>query len=139
MTASMIPEPYSPVVEAEKYLTAAAESDAVAQHLDGVAMVLIREGWTQGSFRDGGFCLFGALQRAAELGYGDPLIVPGVPVEDTTHFRAGHLLNERIAARGGTDWILAWNDVPGRTFDEVLDLVREAADIARAAAWGESQ
>mgnify|MGYP001588065778 CR=1 FL=1 len=103
------------MVEAEKYLTAASESDAVARHLDGVVLVLAREGWAQGSFRRGGFCLFGALQRAAELGYGDPLIVPGVLVEDTTHFRAGHLLHERITARGGSDWFPVWNDVPGRT------------------------
>ncbi len=146
---------YSPVAEAEQYLAAAYQSArsetitqlldrpdwrwlaakagaAAARHLEGVARVLADEGWTQGSFRRGGLCLFGALQRAAELGFGDALEAPGKAMEDSSHFLAGAYLNLMVEARTGEYlWFPAWNDEPGRTFDEVLELVQDAAAFAR--------
>ncbi|MFB7500053.1 hypothetical protein ACFC09_36140 [Streptomyces sp. NPDC056161] len=145
---------YSPVAEAEQTVRLAeaarlvgelpyrwleiglrrAPAAAAARHLDGAADVLAREGWTQNQMRarDGGVCLAKALMRAAELGHGDHPDRPGMDFRATTYYVAGRYLDVMVLARTGSPkWYLGWNDAPGRTAVEVLELVRDAAEFAR--------
>lgn len=161
MSNSTLPSVYSPVAEAERYLAEDAQASrlgvarrvleqpvwqglrarlrdapgpAVAAHLDAAARVLACEGWTQGQMRAAGgeVCLFKALDRAAELGFGDRAVKPGRDFRTTTHYVAGSYLNLMVLARTGRpDWYLGWNDTPGRQVGEVLELVGDAAALAR--------
>lgn len=138
--------PYSPVEEAERAarLGAAAElvaaplqpyrgilhrapADAVARHLDGALQVIEQTGWTQGLMRgeDGGVCLLKALELAAGDGHVGSY-------ESSTAYVAGTYLDVMVhAVTGRPGWFLGWNDEPGRTRDEALALVRDAAAFAR--------
>ena len=85
----------------------------VADVLDAAADIIIESGWTQGAFEDNGcFCLDGAIMRAKG-------------VYDT--------LLELDYVRRATGWpsAIMWNDAPGRTEDEVVAKLREAAALAR--------
>ncbi|WP_394436227.1 DUF6197 family protein [Streptomyces sp. SGAir0957] len=140
-TATPTPAPYSPVAEAERlsrlsaafHLIALPESVLLrrelddlgtalpaAESLDAMAVLLARDGWVQyqlGS-AEGGWCLAGAACQ-----------VTNGPV-----FRAVYyLLHLMIRVRCGEGVAMpAWNDTPGRTLAEVLDLVGESAVFARS-------
>lgn len=154
-TATPTPTLYSPAAEAERIarLGSAVQllgdpfrrslreallrvpGAVVARHLDGAAEVLLREGWTQNQMRadDGGVCLFKALTRAAELAYGERAGESGRDFQATTHYVAGSYLDLMVLVRTGRPgWYLGWNDVPGRTVAEVLELVEDAAAFARS-------
>lgn len=104
-----------------------APGQHTAHHLDGALHVLTHEGWTQNRFVNGGYCLLAALTRAADLGYGTHTHTP-----DSTYLTASACLDLMIHARTGTRiGCLTWNDTPGRTLDEVLELVTDAAAFAR--------
>ncbi len=87
------------------------------RQLEGVSLLLAREGWAQGEMRtSSGWCLVGALNEVAgEASLGT----------------AWWLLHLMVAARSGLDAIPVWNDVPGRTSAEVLELVADAVEFAR--------
>lgn len=111
-----------------------ASAEAVARHLDGALHILRADGWAQNVMRDrdGGVCLFKALSVAAERGYGEASGEPGRPFEATTHYVAGAFLDLMAWVRtGGPTWYLGWNDEPGRTAGEALELVEDAAVFAR--------
>lgn len=146
---------FSPVAEAERIarLDAAARlledplwgwqrpvldrvpGSVVARHLDGALRVLIERGWTQGQFWDasGAVCLMRAVSVAAKLGYGDTADAPGKPFGSTTYHLAnvylGLMVHVRIGRPGAA---MPWNDRPGRTAGEVLELVADAAEFARS-------
>ena len=59
------------------------------------------------------WCLHGAMHHC--YGYG------------TSKFSAAHARVEQLLdARRYRGGLIAWNDTPGRTYDEVMDLVRRA-------------
>lgn len=94
-----------------------------AEHLELTALVIKRYGWSRGHLRtaSGRRCILGAQAVLYRLGYGN---------ETTVHTAADHLQGI-LRARGITQPYHQWNDTPGRTLEEVLYLVREAARHAR--------
>jgi hypothetical protein len=96
-----------------------------AEHLELTALVIERYGWASGKLRtrSGRRCILGAQAVLYRLGYGD---------ESTVHAAAGHL-QAVLAARGITQLYHQWNDGPDHTREEVLYLVRQAANVARSA------
>jgi hypothetical protein len=139
--------PYSPVEEAElaARLDAAARlaadpllpyrgvlgrvpADAVARHLDRAVQVVEETGWAQGLMRgeDGGVCLLQALELAADGGHIGSY-------ESSSTYVAGTYLDVMVhAITGRPGWYLGWNDEPGRTRGEALDLLKDAAAFARS-------
>lgn len=86
-----------------------------------IANELITRGWNRGELRgdDGSVCLVGAVYEAT----GD----------DTRVLLRQYLsaVYDAIGCRRGSDVLLApviaaWNDIPGRTFDQVLRIAKEA-------------
>lgn len=73
-----------------------------------------RVGWVQGALRDstGRVCLVGALYAACSFAANDP-------------YRAAY---NRLMKFSGSGNLAAWNDAPGRTKAEVLELLAEAAE-----------
>lgn len=81
-----------------------------------IANELITRGWTQGAFarEDGSVCLLGAIDAAG----GECEIANAV---------------YEVFDRHGIPWTIGhWNDAPGRTFDEVLRVAKEADEILDA-------
>lgn len=98
---------------------------SVAEHLELTALVLERWGWTQTGEHirtvGGRRCILGAQRVLYALGYG---------TEDTA-IAAGAHLDAALRARGVRQTYPAWNEEPGVTREQVLDVVREAAAAAR--------
>lgn len=92
---------------------------SVAEHLELTALVIERFGWTQGAPRsqDGERCILGAQYALLRLGYGTPRTLTAA--------------TEHLCRVAGGSYV-AWNDHPDRSRDEVLALVRAAAQEARA-------
>lgn len=78
---------------------------------------LTTNGWTQGTFgiRDGKCCLVGAGR-----------IVASPYMASAVHTLAWDALHQLIQRDGGGRSAIGWNDVPGRTLDDVLALIDEA-------------
>lgn len=76
----------------------------------GPVVDLIRKyGWTQGKFHDSrGYCILGAIHASYSS---DPLL----------EVVCKSLIRERIG--GEYSSIVAWNDAPNRTIEEVLDVL----------------
>ncbi|MFR9757863.1 hypothetical protein [Streptomyces sp. TR06-5] len=97
----------------------------VAEHLELTAAILERD-WGQTARRGRWFgrrCILGAQVALYAMGYGDA----------QTADAAGTYLNLALRERGQPGPYEDWNEVPGRTRDQVLALVRAAAAIAREA------
>jgi hypothetical protein len=96
-----------------------ARQITVAEHLELTALVIERYGWAQGTHRttSGRRCILGAQAVLYRLGIGD----------ESTVAAAGQRLQAVLAARGCTLTYAKWNDIPGRTQDDVLALIRTAA------------
>lgn len=133
------PVPYSAVVEAERVarldvaarylpsyplafflkLALAVDAGLVAAQLDATADLLVRDGWVQHEMRaeSGGWCLAGALGEVTSASTGT----------------AWWTLQFMVAVRSGDPRLgaIGWNDVPGRTAAEVLELAGDAAEFAR--------
>jgi len=109
-------------------------SSDVAGILRAAAHYLFRHGWIQGSYYDQtvsvftpAACVVGAI---ATVCFGGPVEAP------SQHFDApgwaeyeaaiSHL-DVRLVLRHGTD-VYSFNDAPGRTVDQVLAVLAEAAD-----------
>lgn len=148
MAVTVTPDPYSPVAEAERAARLAAATrllddvlsigpilrraigrsvrDGVVRHLEGVACVLAERGWSQGRFigDSGAVCLMQAVMEAAGRGFGS----------DETSVAADWCLLLMVQAQAGTgQWSLyGWNDAPGRTEAEVMQLVEDAIVFARS-------
>ena len=88
-----------------------------AECLNAAADLLEREGWCQYRFGDynGPRCLDSALVEAAMSGPGSHWVPP------EPYVRALEALQPRVGC------LTTWNDVAGRTKDEVLTLLRETA------------
>jgi hypothetical protein len=97
---------------------------SVAEHLELTALVIERYGWAQGQHRSrsGRRCILGAQAVLYRLGYGDEFTVAN----------AADRLQAVLAARGIRQPYAQWNDQAGRTQDQVLALIRTAAQEARA-------
>jgi hypothetical protein len=100
--------------------------------MKSIADELITRGWTQRTFEDdltGAVCLRGAVRCA----------IWGLPRYDHRTVAGGHLDTEaralatigRITSHPGI--VSIWNDEPGRTFDEVLRVAKQADEILAAA------
>ncbi|MFG2481004.1 hypothetical protein [Streptomyces fagopyri] len=94
-----------------------------AEHLELTALVIERYGWTQGQHRSrsGRRCILGAQAVLYRLGYGDERSVSDAAVQ----------LQAVLSARGIREPYHEWNDADGRTQDQVLALLRSAAQEAR--------
>jgi hypothetical protein len=122
-------------------VTAAAEAVAwaeVARLLNTAADELERRGWCQGDFGDDGsdpdgcrVCLDGALYAATT---GSPFPDPADSYgNQVLRFRARELIRE--AARiSSIATVTGWNDRRGRTAEQVIAAVRQAARVARGRA-----
>lgn len=99
---------------------------AVTEHLQRAIDILEREGWIQGAMEGGagGVCLLGALNIAPSWDVKFDL-VRGEPV---SFGYVRDVLEDRIGDRS----IVSWNDQPGRTKSEVLDVLREAIERAES-------
>ncbi|MGW1548705.1 DUF6197 family protein [Streptomyces sp. NPDC002346] len=99
-----------------------ARQVTVAEHLELTALVIERYGWAQGTHRttSGRRCILGAQAVLYRLGIGD----------ETTVARAGQRLQAVLTKRGCTLTYAKWNDIPGRTQDDVLALIRTASRTA---------
>lgn len=99
---------------------------AVLDHLEGVLRVLKDRGWAQGEFAagSGAVCLRQAVEEARLVGFG---------AEGTDVVAAWVLRLMVLAVTGGESQDLtSWNDVPGRTKAEALQLVEDAIVFARS-------
>lgn len=96
-----------------------ARQVTVAEHLELTALVIERYGWAQGTHRttSGRRCILGAQAVLYRLGHGD----------ESTVAAAGQRLQAVLTKRGCTLTYAKWNDIPGRTQDDVLALIRTAA------------
>ncbi|GGU91075.1 hypothetical protein GCM10010275_30150 [Streptomyces litmocidini] len=103
-------------------LHGAGRAVTVQQHLELTALVIQQYGWNPRGLRSrsGTRCILGAQAVLYRLGYGD----------ENTALAAGARLQSVLAARGITEPFHAWNDRPGRTEGEVLQLIREATSNA---------
>ncbi|MEE1813538.1 hypothetical protein PUR59_00535 [Streptomyces sp. SP18ES09] len=99
-------------------LHGAGRQITVQQHLELTALVLQQYGHHRGGLRSRGGrrCILGAQAVLYQLGYGD---------EDTA-VAAGRAMQNVLQRRGIDDAYHRWNDRPGRTEGEVLQLIREA-------------
>jgi hypothetical protein len=101
----------------------------MAAMLDTAADILERDGWVQGDYhRFEGHCAMGALFRA-EL------------TQEVSAAAAAAYLANRLKKKGqgidcpcgahdSDDIVINWNDLPGRTRQQVLDFLRESAKEA---------
>jgi hypothetical protein len=98
-------------------------SDQVADVLDDAADLLEREGWIQhASYSlDGGACSVGAVAAVVSRKH-----LP-VVMEDA----ATNAVQDYLDYRYDDADIVAWNDAPGRTKQQVLDAFRAAAKQER--------
>lgn len=97
----------------------------VAQHLELTAAILERD-WSQTGGRGRRLtrrCILGAQVALYAMGYGDA----------QTAEAAGTYINLALREAGQAGPYEGWNEVPGRTRDQVLALVRAAASMAREA------
>lgn len=101
-------------------LHGAGRAITVTQHLELTALVLQQYGHHRGGLRSrsGRRCILGAQAVLYRLGYGD----------EGTALAAGKALQNVLRRRGIDEAYHAWNDRPGRTLEEVLYLIHEAAN-----------
>lgn len=98
-------------------------ADPWRQLLRDAADRIARDGWCQGKYADGRRrCLLGAI------GFSIVNEIPEENVHAACQVRA--VLRARGVSVNGHVSIAAWNDAPGRTADEVIALLREAAEAA---------
>ena len=113
-------------------------SAETAADLRAAADLIERDGWTQGRYHlDGCHCALGAIATAIT---GDPQADPdeGIFAADadgdmkmwTRWGRATRVLRWQIDGPGAA--ISEWNDEHGRTAEEVVAKMREAADVEEA-------
>lgn len=102
-------------------MTAPTVSDVLLAAAD----VLYRDGWTQGKAhgRDGSHCVAGAIQIAAGLGLNAIALTDG-------YMAAFRAFSDVVPGM----WVAEWNDVPGRTADEVIHALKDAAERAAVSA-----
>lgn len=94
--------------------------------LDKAADLLRNRGWIQGSYRNKhGFCLVGSLIYVSKYYSG---ACDGTLSDAKT---AHHLLEQYCTYGKNHINPASWNDIPGRTKQEVLTLLRNAADVER--------
>lgn len=106
---------------------------SVAVTLREAALVMQRRGWTQNANVNeaGQVCAYGALG----------VVITGDPEKFGDHALFDQC-NAALARHLGTGLVSWWNDIPGRTVDEVLAAFEAAAvaeeERARAKATGDS-
>ncbi|MEU2233146.1 DUF6197 family protein [Streptomyces vietnamensis] len=107
-------------------LHGAGRAITVTQHLELTALVIQQYGWHRGGLRSrsGRRCILGAQAVLFRLGYGD----------ENTALAAGRAMQSILRRRGIDDAYHRWNDKPERTLDDVLHLIREAANNERGQA-----
>lgn len=105
-------------------------SAQVAADLRAAADVLECDGWRQESYGSptGCKCLYGAIHYVASCGQA----VSEVNMDHDELDQAARLESAVQLTIGAHGWLetLAWNDAPGRTADEVIAVLRAAADRA---------
>lgn len=115
-------------------------NEQIADDLDAALAILDRDGWTQGAcYRrgEGSHCLAGALWEGSFQRTGGSHVW-GFPVEkEAKDYIKG--LVESLGMTYGPMGISGprmthWNDTPGRTFEEVRELLKTKADEIRAGA-----
>jgi hypothetical protein len=83
----------------------------VRRALKDTKKLLLEHGWIQGNFeRDGKYCLLGALQKTGRFEAWIP---------------ACYILKKNTKP---TQELTSWNDKPGRTFDEVIQLLDDSIE-----------
>lgn len=104
---------------------AAGRQIGVAEHLELTALVIEKHGWARGALRtpSGRVCMLGAQRILYRLGYGD----------ENTAQAAGTQIQNELVRRGVTEPFHSWNDMIGRTENEVLGVIRAAAAHVRSA------
>jgi hypothetical protein len=98
---------------------------ALVRHLEGALRILRVRGWAQGEFdaASGAVCLRQAVEEARRAGFG---------VEGSDAVAGWTLRLMVLSYTGGTTQdLFAWNDKPGRTEVEVVQLVEDALAFAR--------
>lgn len=92
----------------------ASESE-VADLIEQAANLIETYGWIQGQYGDEtmGYCVMGALERAASAG----------ALDRKEAVRAGLALGRQVGAAA----ITIYNDAPERTKNEVIDLMKHTA------------
>ncbi|MFD3568455.1 hypothetical protein [Streptomyces sp. NPDC058667] len=104
-------------------LHGAGRDITVTQHLELTALVIQQYGWHRGGLRSrsGRRCIVGAQAVLYRLGYGD----------EETAKAAGRQLQNVLRRRGIDEAYPQWNDRSERSLDDVLHLIREAANNAK--------
>lgn len=98
-------------------------SAQVAADLRAAADVLRRDGWCQRAWRDGDArCVAGALTRA---------VMDRTEAEGSNFDRPWQAASDALTLQVGQAAMI-WNDVNGRTADEVIAALEAAADAAEA-------
>jgi hypothetical protein len=102
---------------------------SVKQNLRAAKQLIIDKGWAQGVYQneEGCFCMVGAVRVAMGITAYDAQEGPMEPPEIRAIVRGLRGMGKPI------DWsgdIIDWNDAPGRTEREVLELFDEAIRIA---------
>lgn len=91
--------------------------------LNRAADVIVERGWTTGEIQDrrGAVCLVGALNLAITGNSLDPVF-------GNRKWSLAEAYLREVTDAPGHAW--EWNDVPGRTKEQVIGALREAARIA---------
>lgn len=110
----------------------------MSNHYDKAIEVLQTQGWTSRDYhRHGKYCAVGALAIAMKGFLADDMEVLHEDVEDAGAF-AGRILARDILVKddvterdlwwdADADTLVAWNDAPGRTVDDVIHLFKLAS------------
>lgn len=102
--------------------------------LNRAADILDERGWHQGDFADSDdrcVCLIGAINLAYAEAEGLPLLATGDHIGYDDYNEAYGDAIVRVYAATGEAFATAWNDAPGRTKDEVQEMLRRAAGGVR--------
>ncbi|MDT0270565.1 hypothetical protein RM844_30260 [Streptomyces sp. DSM 44915] len=114
------PRPAGRIARAIRRHRATARQVSVAEHLEVTLRIMQIYGWAQNTTWDARrrCCIVGAQTLAVHLGYGDR----------QTAGHAGDLLNRHL---NGAATYVQWQNNRWRTFDQVQDLLRAAANTAQ--------
>ena len=105
-------------------------NNKAAELLDNAAQVLLEVGWGQGAYCDeqeDKYCMLGALHEANAVML-DLGLLPRIEAgELTTYRQARHGIRLYLGGASPMDW----NDKPGRTVAEVVEVLRNTAALLR--------
>jgi len=108
-------------------------SDEMAEVLAGSREYIAEHGWTQDTMenRDGEVCSTGGIVRSQHWSQDDHLPYDAKSLEEVCRVLVPVISDDPSSLIDPVGTVLHWNDMPGRTMQEVLDAFAKAEKIER--------